>query len=79
MGTFSKCSKNPYLDSYLRLPDRCIYETHVKSNYSIYEIIQILSVSAFDKTHVRDLLTTSQVNQNVKELQYNLFDNMFYF
>ncbi len=26
---------------------------------------------------VRDLLTMTQVNQNVKELQYNLFDNMF--
>jgi hypothetical protein len=49
----------------------------LKSNYSIYEIMQILSVSAFDKTHVRDLLSFSQVNQNVKELQYNLFDNMF--
>lgn len=54
------------------------YMKHVlKSNYSIYEIMQILSVSAFDKTPVRDLLSTSQVNQNVKELQYNLFDNMF--
>ena len=49
----------------------------LKSNYSIYEIMQILSVSAFDKTPVGDLLSTSQVNQNVKELQYNLFDNMF--
>jgi IS4 transposase len=49
----------------------------LKSNYSIYEIMQILSVSAFDKTPVRDLLSTSQVNQNVKELQYNLFDNRF--
>ena len=49
----------------------------LKSNYSIYEIMQILSVSAFDKTHVRDLLSFSQVNQNVKELQYDLFDIMF--
>jgi hypothetical protein len=49
----------------------------LKSNYSIYEIMQILSVSAFDKTPVRDLLTISQVNQNVKELQYDLFNIMF--
>ncbi len=49
----------------------------LKSNYSIYEIMQILSVSAFDKSPVRDLLTTSQVNQNVKELQYDLFNIMF--
>lgn len=48
----------------------------LKSNYSIYEIMQILSISAFDKTPIRDLLTMSQVNQNVKELQYNLFDNI---
>lgn len=39
--------------------------------------MQILSVSAFDKSHLRDLLTMTQVNQNVKELQYNLFDNLF--
>jgi len=51
----------------------------LKSNYSIYEIMQILSVSAFDKTPIRDLLTLTQVNQNVKELQYDLFDNMFKF
>lgn len=49
----------------------------LKSNYSIYEIMQILSVSAFDKTPVLDLLTISQVNQNVKELQYDLFDILF--
>lgn len=49
----------------------------LKSNYSIYEIMQILSVSPFDKTPIRDLLTISQVNQNVKELQYDLFDIMF--
>lgn len=49
----------------------------LKSNYSIYEMMQILSVSAFDKTLVRDLPTISQINQNVKELQYDLFDIMF--
>jgi len=49
----------------------------LKSNYSIYEIMQILSVSTFDKTPIRDLLKMPQVNQNVKELQYDLFDNMF--
>lgn len=48
----------------------------LKSNYSIYEIMQILGVSAFDKTPIGDLLTMSQINQNVKELQYNLFENI---
>ncbi|GHT39264.1 hypothetical protein FACS189437_02120 [Bacteroidia bacterium] len=47
----------------------------IKSDYSIYEIMQILSVSAFDKTPIRELLTDFQINQNVKELQYNLFSN----
>jgi hypothetical protein len=46
----------------------------IKSDYSIYEIMQILSVSAFDKTPIRELLTNFQVNQNVKELQYDLFN-----
>jgi len=48
----------------------------LKSNYSIYEIMQILSVSVFDKTPFRDLLSTPEVNQNVKELQFDLFDIM---
>ena len=49
----------------------------LKSDYSIYEIMQILSVSAFDKTPIRDLLTIAQVNQNAKELQFDLFDIKF--
>ena len=46
----------------------------LKSNLTIYEILQILSISAFDKTSIRELLTESQTNQNVKE-QRNLFSN----
>jgi hypothetical protein len=50
----------------------------VKSNLTIYQIIQILGVSAFDKTPISELLTEKlQFNQNVKELQYNLFDDFF--
>jgi hypothetical protein len=45
----------------------------LKSDYSIYEIMQILGVSAFDKTPIRELLSDFQANQNVKELQYDLF------
>jgi hypothetical protein len=45
----------------------------IKSNYSIYEIMQILGVSAFDKTPIRELLTEQhQFNQYVKE-QLELF------
>lgn len=44
----------------------------LKCTLSIYEIIQILGVSVFDKTHVKELLTELQINQNFKE-QYNLF------
>jgi hypothetical protein len=47
-----------------------------KSKLSIYEIMQILSISAFDKTSVRELLTEFQVNQNVKE-QLDLFSLNF--
>jgi len=45
----------------------------IKSTLSIYEIMQILGVSALDKTPIKELLTESEVNQNVKE-QYNLFN-----
>lgn len=45
----------------------------LKSELSIYEIMQILGISAFDKTPIKDLLTEDQTNQNVKE-QRNLFD-----
>ncbi|KAA6306337.1 hypothetical protein EZS27_042006, partial [termite gut metagenome] len=49
------------------------YVKHIlKSNLSIHEIMQILGVSAFDKTSVKELLTEFQVNQNVKE-QLDLF------
>jgi IS4 transposase len=42
----------------------------IKSDYSIYEIMQILGISAFDKTPIRELLTVQrQLNQNVKELK----------
>ncbi|HED07629.1 MAG TPA: IS4 family transposase [Ignavibacteria bacterium] len=45
----------------------------IKSTLSIYEIMQILGVSAFDKTPIKELLSEIEVNQNVKE-QYNLFN-----
>jgi hypothetical protein len=44
----------------------------LQSTLSIYEIIQILGISSFDKTQITELLTEIQVNQNVKE-QYELF------
>jgi len=50
----------------------------LKSTLSIYEIMQILGISAFDKTPIIELLTEFQVNsnQNVKE-QLNLFSENF--
>jgi hypothetical protein len=50
---------------------------YLKSTLSIYEIMQVLGISVFDKTPIRELLTDFQVNQNAKELQYNLFDNKY--
>jgi hypothetical protein len=46
----------------------------LKCDLSVYQIMQILSVSAFDRTPIRKLLTNFKSNQNVKELQYTLFD-----
>jgi hypothetical protein len=48
----------------------------LKSNLSIYETMQILGISAFDKTQLKELLTDIQGNQNFKE-QYDLFNNQF--
>ena len=46
----------------------------IKSDYSIYELMQILGVSAFDKTPISELLTEQrQLNQNVKEQLYLQF------
>jgi hypothetical protein len=39
-----------------------------KSDYSIYEIMQIIGISAFDRTPIRELLTDFPSNQNIKEL-----------
>jgi hypothetical protein len=43
------------------------------SPYSIYEMMQILGISAFAKTPINELFTKQQINQNVKE-QLNLFN-----
>lgn len=53
------------------------YAKHsMKSDLSIYEIMQILGISAFDKSPLSELLTQVQANQNVKE-QLNLFSDNF--
>ena len=48
----------------------------VKSELSIYQITQILSISVFDKTPISQLLNGFQINQNVNELQFNLFNEI---
>ena len=45
---------------------------NLKSTLSIYETMQILGISVFDKTSIKELLTEIQDNQNVKE-QLELF------
>ena len=45
----------------------------LKSTHSIYEIMQILGTSTFDKSSINTLLTESQINQNVNE-QLTLFN-----
>jgi len=46
----------------------------LKSKLSIYEIMQILSISVFDKTSLQELLTEYQTNHNVIE-ERNLFSD----
>ena len=77
LGTLGKCSANPHLGSNLYIHLIVAYIKHaLKSTLSIYEIMQILGISAFDKTPVKELLTDFQVNQNVKE-QLDLFSEYF--
>jgi len=45
----------------------------LRSKYSVYEIMQILGISAFAKTPIDELFAKQQINQNVKE-QLNLFN-----
>jgi len=44
----------------------------IRSHYSVYEMMQILGISAFAKIPVNELFTENKINQNVKE-QPNLF------
>lgn len=46
----------------------------IRSPYSVYEMMQILGISAFAKMPINELFTEQQINQNVKE-QLNLFSN----
>lgn len=48
-------------------------KVQLASELSIYEIMQILSISVFDKTPIRELLTEFHSNQNIKE-QHDLFN-----
>jgi len=48
----------------------------LKSKLSVYEIMQILGISAFDKAPISELLTEIQFNQNVNE-QLDLFGANF--
>ncbi len=45
----------------------------IRSPYSVYEMMQILGISTFSKSTLKELLTIQQINQNVKE-QLNLFN-----
>ena len=44
----------------------------LRSKHSVYEMIQILGISALAKTPINELFAKQQINQNVKE-QLNLF------
>lgn len=46
----------------------------IRSPYTVYELMQILGISAFDKTPINELVTKRKINQNITD-QTNLFDN----
>jgi hypothetical protein len=45
----------------------------IRSSYSVYEMMQILGISALSKMPINELFTKKQINQNFKE-QLNLFN-----
>lgn len=45
----------------------------LKSKLTIYEVMQILGISAFDKTPIKELITNIEYDQNLKK-QTNLFN-----
>jgi IS4 transposase len=52
----------------------CLVSTlakEIKSDHSVYEILQILGISLMDKTPIKELLTNTDY-KNVKEPDYNL-------
>ena len=49
----------------------------MKLERSTYEVLQILSISLTDKTHLRDLFDKTKFN-DVKELDYPLFPGFKY-
>jgi HEPN domain-containing protein len=51
-------------------------KAQLASELSIYEIMQVLGISAFDKTPIRELLSENHSKQNVKE-QPDLFNSNF--
>jgi IS4 transposase len=46
----------------------------IRSQYSVYEMIQILGISTFSKTSVNELFIENKINQNIKD-QLNLFNS----
>jgi len=57
----------------LRVVNFTGFSNQLRSPYSIYELMQILGISVFAKTPLNELLTKTQIKQNVKE-QLNLFN-----
>ncbi len=52
------------------------YDGNMRLERSTYEVLQILSISLTDKTHLRDLFDKTDFN-DVKELDYPIFKGLF--
>ena len=53
-----------------------IVQHDMRLERSTYEVLQILSISLTDKTHLRDLFDKTNFN-DVKELDYPIFKGLF--
>jgi hypothetical protein len=63
LGAFWKCCQISSLDSYLHLFNHSNFQKKLNLEQSLYEILQILSVSAFDKTPVNQLFMKGRLQK----------------
>lgn len=69
LGAFRKCCQNSHLGSYYNLFTYCLCKENTKKP-SIYEMIELLGISLFDKTPIQDLISDTEIELYINNLNY---------